>query len=250
MRTCATSAPRSSSRSSSVVADRLRAGLSMFRERHGKPTALVAAGGVAANEAIRKALHGVAVEAGTALVVPPPALCTDNGAMIAWAGAERLALGLTDTLATRAAGALAARGREGADAQRGSRRAAVARRAPAEPPRARRRHRRRQDSPSRHDARAHRRRRRRRLGHGAGERDRARRPQRDALHARPRRRRMRWRAARKPAPARRAARRTHRHRGDGERIRPHDAILLAVPAQQLRTSRARAGAGAQRRARR
>ena len=83
-----------------VVADRLRIGLKLFREHHGKPTALVAAGGVAANEAIRKVLHRVAFEAGTVLVVPPPALCTDNGAMIAWAGAERLALGLTDTLAT------------------------------------------------------------------------------------------------------------------------------------------------------
>jgi N6-L-threonylcarbamoyladenine synthase len=83
-----------------VVADRLRAGLHMFRDRYGKPTALVAAGGVAANEAIRQALHRIAFEAGTAMVVPPPALCTDNGAMIAWAGAERLALGLTDTLSS------------------------------------------------------------------------------------------------------------------------------------------------------
>jgi N6-L-threonylcarbamoyladenine synthase len=83
-----------------VVADRLRSGLKAFGERYGKPSALVAAGGVAANEAIRKVLHRIAVEAGTALVVPPPQLCTDNGAMIAWAGAERLALGLTDTLET------------------------------------------------------------------------------------------------------------------------------------------------------
>jgi N6-L-threonylcarbamoyladenine synthase len=81
-----------------VVLDRLRAGLKMFRERYGAPTALVAAGGVAANQTIRKALNRNAFEAGTTLVAPPPELCTDNGAMIAWAGAERLWLGLTDAL--------------------------------------------------------------------------------------------------------------------------------------------------------
>jgi N6-L-threonylcarbamoyladenine synthase len=83
-----------------VVADRLRVGLRLFRERYKNPTALVAAGGVAANESIRKMLHRLAFEVGTVLVVPPALLCTDNGAMIAWAGAERLALGLTDTLDT------------------------------------------------------------------------------------------------------------------------------------------------------
>ena len=81
-----------------VIEDRIRIGLKLFRASHGAPTALVAAGGVAANQAIREVLHRLAFEGGIALVVPPPALCTDNGAMIAWAGAERLALGLTDGL--------------------------------------------------------------------------------------------------------------------------------------------------------
>jgi N6-L-threonylcarbamoyladenine synthase len=84
-----------------VISDRLRAGLRVFEERYGRPTALVAAGGVAANQAIRKMLNRLALEASTVLVAPPMELCTDNGAMIAWAGCERLALGLTDTLEVR-----------------------------------------------------------------------------------------------------------------------------------------------------
>jgi N6-L-threonylcarbamoyladenine synthase len=59
---------------------------------------LVVAGGVAANQTIAAALQEVCAEAGARLVVPPIALCTDNGAMVAWAGAERFALGVRDEL--------------------------------------------------------------------------------------------------------------------------------------------------------
>ncbi len=80
------------------ISDRLRVGLGLFRRQYGAPHALVAAGGVAANQAIRGALQALAIRASTQLVMPPPALCTDNGAMIAWAGAERLALDMTDDM--------------------------------------------------------------------------------------------------------------------------------------------------------
>ncbi|RFB78281.1 tRNA (adenosine(37)-N6)-threonylcarbamoyltransferase complex transferase subunit TsaD [Methylovirgula sp. 4M-Z18] len=81
-----------------TIADRIRAALKLFRATCGTPTALVVAGGVAANGAIRRTLTRTANEMGLKLVVPPPALCTDNGAMIAWAGIERLGLGLTDDM--------------------------------------------------------------------------------------------------------------------------------------------------------
>jgi N6-L-threonylcarbamoyladenine synthase len=77
------------------VADRVRTAMAMFRKRlvSGLALRLVAAGGVAANSRLRASLAEEAQRAGFSLHVPPIALCGDNAAMIAWAGAERLARG-------------------------------------------------------------------------------------------------------------------------------------------------------------
>jgi tRNA N6-adenosine threonylcarbamoyltransferase len=85
-----------------VIADRIRVGLRAFAEVAGHPTALVVAGGVAANQTIRNTLQRFATETGLRLVAPPVALCGDNAAMIAWAGLERLRLGLVDDLSAPA----------------------------------------------------------------------------------------------------------------------------------------------------
>jgi N6-L-threonylcarbamoyladenine synthase len=80
------------------LVDRTAHAAAQFRRRWPEGKSLVLAGGVAANQALRARLADLAAQAGLAFVVPPAALCTDNAAMIAWAGLERLRLGLTDPL--------------------------------------------------------------------------------------------------------------------------------------------------------
>lgn len=82
-----------------TLAEKTRRACAAFRARHATPAPVLAvAGGVAANTLIRHALGAVAAAEGFTWFAPPLALCTDNGAMIAWAGAERMAGAPPDAL--------------------------------------------------------------------------------------------------------------------------------------------------------
>ncbi len=84
------------------IADRAAHAFACLKQEEQKVTAFVAGGGVAANLALRTRLTALAAENDVAFVAPPPKLCTDNGVMVAWAGVERLRLGLSDGLDSHA----------------------------------------------------------------------------------------------------------------------------------------------------
>jgi N6-L-threonylcarbamoyladenine synthase len=81
-----------------ILVDRTTRAAQIFRRDHPDGATMVVTGGVAANERLRARLGALAERLGLRLVLPPSRLCTDNGVMVAWAGLERLALGLIDGL--------------------------------------------------------------------------------------------------------------------------------------------------------
>lgn len=76
-----------------ILHERLQWGIRRFKELYPQSSQMVVAGGVAANQYLRGKMLEIAAEHGLGLVVPPPKLCTDNAAMIAWAGLEHFRLG-------------------------------------------------------------------------------------------------------------------------------------------------------------
>ena len=81
-----------------VLATKSHLAATIYIEDKPPAPAFAVAGGVAANQTIRTALEQVAQDTGLRFVAPPAALCTDNAAMIAWAGLERFRLGLIDDM--------------------------------------------------------------------------------------------------------------------------------------------------------
>lgn len=81
-----------------VLAEKTKRALAIYGQENVVAPTLAVAGGVAANAAIRRALEQVCKQSGVAFVAPPLALCTDNAAMIAYAGLEKFAIGTVDDL--------------------------------------------------------------------------------------------------------------------------------------------------------
>jgi N6-L-threonylcarbamoyladenine synthase len=79
-----------------ILADRIRHAITEYLALSPAAPALVVAGGVAANKRLRRILEDAATDKGLRFIAPPLKLCTDNAAMIAWAGMERFLRGMTD----------------------------------------------------------------------------------------------------------------------------------------------------------
>ena len=76
-----------------IIEERLEKAIDIFSDHHPHAKNIAIAGGVASNNMIRKTLSTIAIKNNLKLFIPPPSLCTDNGAMIAWAGVEHRLLG-------------------------------------------------------------------------------------------------------------------------------------------------------------
>jgi len=78
--------------------DRAKNAIAAFKSQYPNSRQFILAGGVAANQTVRAALTGLLSEHGMELIAPPIKLCTDNAAMIAWAGIERFERGMIDSM--------------------------------------------------------------------------------------------------------------------------------------------------------